>query len=72
MDRFQWITKNVAMPEVDIALLEQWISAVALDHGKQAHELTYIFCDDEEILRVNRHLRLYPWKDAPRRYVHLT
>ena len=54
MDRFQWITKNVAMPEVDIALLEQWISAVALDHGKQAHELTYIFCDDEEILRVNR------------------
>ncbi len=42
------------MPEIDIPEMERWISAVARSHGKVAHELTYIFCDDEEILRVNR------------------
>ena len=54
MNRFQWITKNVAMPDIDIPAMEEWIAAVVAEHGKVAHELTYIFCDDEEILRVNR------------------
>ena len=54
MNRFQWITKNVAMPEIDIPVMEQWIAEVARSHGKVAHELTYIFCDDDEIISVNR------------------
>lgn len=54
MNRFQWMTENVAMPELNIPQMEEWIAAVAKAHGKVAHELTYIFCDDEEILQVNR------------------
>ena len=27
---------------------------MAAEYGKQAHELTYIFCNDEKILEVNR------------------
>lgn len=42
------------MPEIDIPVMEQWIAEVARSHGKVAHELTYIFCDDEEIITVNR------------------
>lgn len=42
------------MPEIDIPVMEQWIAEVARSHGKVAHELTYIFCDDEEIISVNR------------------
>ena len=42
------------MPEIDIPVMEQWIAEVARSHGKVAHELIYIFCDDEEIISVNR------------------
>ena len=34
--------------------VERWLQAVAQSHGKKVGQLTYIFCDDEEILRVNR------------------
>ena len=34
--------------------LEQWIVQVAQAHNRSVHSLNYIFCDDEEILRVNR------------------
>ena len=37
-----------------MAQLELWIARVAQSHGKMAHSLNYIFCNDEEILRVNR------------------
>lgn len=51
---FQWLTKGVEMPPVDIAIIQEWIEKVAVSHGRKAHELTYIFCDDREILNVNR------------------
>ncbi len=31
-----------------------WIRAVAADYGKKLGDITYIFCDDERILAVNR------------------
>ena len=46
--------KNVKMPELDFAKLEIWLNEVAADHGKKIGNLNYLFCDDEEILRVNR------------------
>lgn len=50
-----WLTENVEFPEpVDKELVERWLEAVARNHGKLAGELTYIFTDDEGILRVNR------------------
>lgn len=51
---FQWLTQNVAMPEFDRARVEGWLVEVAKSHGRIAHELSYIFCDDARILEVNR------------------
>ena len=51
---FQWIVSGVERPKLDYQQLEQWIVQVAQAHNRSVHSLTYIFCDDEEILRVNR------------------
>lgn len=50
----QWLSDGVSMPQVDFEKLTHWIELVSEKHGKQAHELTYIFCSDEKILEVNR------------------
>lgn len=51
---FQWIVSGVERPKLDYQQLEQWIVQVAQAHNRSVHSLNYIFCDDEEILRVNR------------------
>ena len=45
---------NVAMPALDCAKLRQWIAAVAKSYGFRVGAITYIFCNDEKILEVNR------------------
>lgn len=52
--RIDWNAEGVAMPAIDTALYGRWIADVAAAHGRICGPLTYIFCDDEEILRVNR------------------
>lgn len=47
-------TKDVAIPQLDFAQVESWLQAVAAHHKKKIGRLNYLFCDDEEILRVNR------------------
>lgn len=54
INSFQWITEGVGMPSIDFARIEDWIIRVAKTHNKIVGELTYIFCNDETILRVNR------------------
>ena len=49
-----FINDNIAMPPIDFRKVEQWIKAVAAQHGFSVGELTYVFCDDEKILSVNR------------------
>lgn len=51
---FQWMTQNVAMPDIDRAKVEAWLVEVAKVRGRIAHELSYIFCDDARIIEVNR------------------
>ena len=51
---FQWIVSGVERPKLDYQQLEQWIAQVAQAHNRSVHSLNYIFCDDEEILRINR------------------
>ena len=46
--------KNVCMPDLDFTKIEKWLSQVAASHNKEIRNLNYLFCDDEEILRVNR------------------
>lgn len=47
-------TKNVEMPALDFAKVEEWLGEVAAAHERRIGNLNYLFCDDEEILRVNR------------------
>lgn len=51
---FQWIASGVERPNLDYQQLELWLAQVAQAHNRTLHSLNYIFCDDEEILRVNR------------------
>lgn len=51
---FQWLSDGAEFPSIDTAKIEAWIEAVAADHGRIVGELTYIFCDDEKIIDVNR------------------
>lgn len=46
--------KNVEMPSLDFARVDRWLGEVAASHGRRIGNLNYLFCDDEEILRVNR------------------
>ncbi|MCM1076898.1 MAG: rRNA maturation RNase YbeY [Bacteroides sp.] len=42
------------MPQIDTARLDNWIAKVAATHNRIVGPLTYIFCDDQKILEVNR------------------
>lgn len=53
--KIEWIANEpVAMPAIDRERLGAWLNDVALAHNRVIGHLTYIFCDDNEILRVNR------------------
>lgn len=55
MNSFQWTVAGTAeLPALNYGRLETWLDEVARHHGKLVGDLNYIFCDDEEILRVNR------------------
>ncbi|MCH5221411.1 MAG: rRNA maturation RNase YbeY [Muribaculaceae bacterium] len=51
---FQWLTSGVDCPEFDYQRLESWIAQVAQRHNRVVRAINYIFCSDDEILRVNR------------------
>ena len=53
-ERFQWFAEGVEMPRLDFAVLREWITAVAESHGRIPGCLSYVFCNDERILEVNR------------------
>lgn len=42
------------MPDLDFPHIEKWIQEVAGAHGRMIGALSYIFCDDERIIQVNR------------------
>ena len=48
------LSQNVEKPELDWEKVERWIVEVAQRLGRRVGALTYIFCDDERILEVNR------------------
>ncbi len=45
---------DTLMPEIDTALLNEWIARVASSHSRIVGPLVYIFCDDNKIIDVNR------------------
>lgn len=47
-------TEGVSMPPIKKRVISAWIKEVARFYGKKAGDIAYIFCSDDEILRVNR------------------
>lgn len=45
---------SASMPDIKKTDVRNWVKQVAQLHGKRVGEVSYIFCDDEKILEVNR------------------
>lgn len=45
---------NVKLPVIKKREISKWIKTVALKYRKTADEISYIFCDDEKILEINK------------------
>lgn len=46
--------ENIPKPRLKRRKLSRWIGETAALYGKRVGEITYIFCDEEEILRINK------------------
>lgn len=45
---------NIPLPKIDFDKVAIWLNDVAYSHHKILGRLNYLFCNDQEILRVNR------------------
>ena len=56
--KIQWLadgqTKLPARSPLGYDFVERWLDRVGESHGRMLGELSYLFCDDEKILQVNR------------------
>lgn len=49
-----YLLENVTMPLIDQEKVKSWLAAVVQRYGREVGTLTYVFCDDEYILEVNK------------------
>ncbi|MFI3239748.1 MAG: rRNA maturation RNase YbeY [Bacteroidales bacterium] len=54
MVKVKILSDGVDAPKLNVDLLQGWIEAVARLYGRGVGEISYIFCNDEKILEVNR------------------
>ena len=54
MTEISYTTDGVEMTSFDTQRIENWIVSVARGFGKSVGAVTYIFCNDDKILEVNR------------------
>ena len=45
---------SIALPNIDQTTVTEWIGRVAESHQRVVGDINYVFCNDEEILDVNR------------------
>ena len=45
---------SLPVPALDVARETAWLRRVVASHGCRLGEVNYVFCNDEEILEVNR------------------
>ena len=45
---------SIALPNIDQTTVTEWIGRVAESHHRVVGDINYVFCNDEEILDVNR------------------
>ena len=53
-EKIHILCDGVEMPSINIEKISRWIEAVAKTHNRIVGELTYIFCNDDKIIEVNR------------------
>ena len=46
--------ENIDFPKIKKRETANWIKSVAKSYGKQTGDISYLFCNDEKILEVNR------------------
>lgn len=46
-------SEDIDFPEIDIEKVSSWIKNVAKEHNRIVGELSYLFCNDEQILEAN-------------------
>lgn len=46
--------EGVELPDIPKETIGNWIKAVAATYGKTVGDISYIFCNDDKILEVNR------------------
>lgn len=49
-----YLCENIVMPDLEQTRVQNWIRQVAAEYGFAIGDITYIFCNDERILEVNR------------------
>ena len=45
---------SIALPNIDQTTVTEWIGRVAESHQRMVGDINYVFCNDEEILDINR------------------
>lgn len=46
--------EEIKMPAIDQERISKWISRVVVNSGARVGDISYIFCDDEYLLDINR------------------
>ena len=46
--------EGIDFPNIEEKKLTEWINKVAQNHKKEVGEISYLFCNDEKILEINR------------------
>lgn len=54
MNTINFETTDVEMPPINEALVTEWLCEVAARHDRIVGEISYLFCDDNHILEVNK------------------
>ena len=49
-----YYAENISFPKIKKREISKWIKDVASTYHKRVGEITYIFCPDDEILRINQ------------------
>lgn len=49
-----FFNEDVPMPAVKKTEIRKWVTDVAARYGKKVDEISYIFCNDDKILEINR------------------
>lgn len=54
MKEISYLAQGVSLPKINQSVVNEWIVEVSQRHQRAVGALTYIFCNDDKILEVNR------------------